>query len=395
MAVGKGGARHFAKPHVDEGLLLKVLSSNAEIVGSMGAYESVSKSQACNPQGLIRVLPLVKGLLRLEPTCEVHPGNLRSALLNLLMQEPALNQTKFNGNTWCNTRLERLGVILSHFRRLRLSDDLRACASKLTSCDFLRLQSVVESIVVKAETNKERPPEKRLPAAKGEELEEGPPKRRLSAKVSLDSDGWPKCFQEESLGEGALVKGSGDEALASAEETAVPALPEARQPHFLKRRVGRLAKAGAAANPSLDGSALRATMGFSPCEKGKKGKARRGRKKKSSGPAALRKPAASEGLPPCKKPAAKESFLAAERKGILQKRKPWVKLKVTYASKPERAYIQGCSGPGEKKRLIVEVSRYRSELYREHIETLYKLLQDEHLTKAEAMEMKEELCNNE
>ncbi|OLQ05274.1 hypothetical protein AK812_SmicGene11556 [Symbiodinium microadriaticum] len=333
MPGGKGGARHFAKPQVDEGLLLKVLSSHADIVASMGAYEAVSKSQAANPQGLIRVLPLVNGLLRLEPTCEVHPGNLRSALLELLMQEPGLNQTKFNGKTWCNMRVQRLGVVLSHFRRLRLSDDLRACASKLNSCDFLRLSPIVESIVVKAETNKERPPQKRLRAAVEEDLEEGRPKRRLTGKVSLDSDGWPNCFNEKTAEEGALVKGSGDEegalvkgsgdeALASAEEGSPPALPTPREPQFLRRR---------------------------PAAKGKA--------------------------------------------GILEKRKPWVVLKVTYAKKPERAYIQGITSPGEKKRLIVEVSRFRSELYREHIQTLHKLFKDEHLTKAEAMQMKEELCN--
>ena len=58
----------------------------------------------------------------------------------------------------------------------------------------------------------------------------------------------------------------------------------------------------------------------------------------------------------------------------------------------ERAYIVGKAAAGEKPRLIVEITQKRSEQYKEHIQTILKKLQEEHLTKGEALELREELC---
>ena len=46
--------------------------------------------------------------------------------------------------------------------------------------------------------------------------------------------------------------------------------------------------------------------------------------------------------------------------GPLAKRKPWHKLRITSARKPERSYITGCHKDETKMKLIVEVSRQRS-----------------------------------
>jgi hypothetical protein len=34
----------------------------------MGLYESISKTRACNPKALVKVIPLIKGLVELEAT---------------------------------------------------------------------------------------------------------------------------------------------------------------------------------------------------------------------------------------------------------------------------------------------------------------------------------------
>ena len=63
---GKGGARHFSKPKVDEGILLKIFANHSPLISDFGAYESISRNQACHPQGLIHVLGLVSALVAVE-----------------------------------------------------------------------------------------------------------------------------------------------------------------------------------------------------------------------------------------------------------------------------------------------------------------------------------------
>ena len=85
--------------------------------------------------------------MQLEATGEIHGQNLRQAIFQLLMEDPSLNDSKWAGGTWVSLRVERLNVVL--MRRLRLSGDLRACASKLTTVEFLEVQEVVELMVKK------------------------------------------------------------------------------------------------------------------------------------------------------------------------------------------------------------------------------------------------------
>ena len=93
---------------------------------------------------MLKVLPLIKGLVTLESTAEIQPGNLRQAVMRVLMEHPALNKSKWNGGLCVNIRVERVGVILYHMRRLKQGEDLRMCAGKLTSLEFLHLQEVID-----------------------------------------------------------------------------------------------------------------------------------------------------------------------------------------------------------------------------------------------------------
>ena len=133
----KGGSRHNAKPMVDEGLLLKALEEHKDIVQNMGPYEKISK--------LMLVLPLMRCLIELQPTAEIHTSSLRKAIFGLLFNDATLNDTKWSGTVWTNLKVERIGVILYHMRRLQGSD-MKTCAAKLTGGEFLQLQDVVELI---------------------------------------------------------------------------------------------------------------------------------------------------------------------------------------------------------------------------------------------------------
>ena len=198
----RGGARHTTKPQVDTGLLYKSICQNKGPLANMGLYESISKTQACNPKALVKVIPLIKGLVELEATGEIHGQNLRQAIFQL-MEDPSLNDSKWAGGTWVSLRVERLNVVLFHMRRLRLSGDLRACASKLTTVEFLQIQEVVELMEKKPDLEEVSA----LPLVQREEPSplverEGPnelhkPAKKLkvsTSDVSVDSHGLPKMF---------------------------------------------------------------------------------------------------------------------------------------------------------------------------------------------------------
>jgi hypothetical protein len=123
---GKGGARHTPKPQVDIALLVKCFLAHTSLLTKLGIYENVSKNQSCSPKSIPQVLPLLKWLVDLEPTCEIHGSCLRQAIMQVLMQEPALNNTTiYNGSVLVGSRVDRITTLLFHLRRLKGSDDLR------------------------------------------------------------------------------------------------------------------------------------------------------------------------------------------------------------------------------------------------------------------------------
>ena len=178
--MGKGGARHTSKPVVDVDLLVTCLADHKDLLADLGPYEQISRNQCCNPKALLKVLPLIKGLVTLESTAEIQPGNLRQAVMQVLMEHPALNKSKWNGGLCVNIRVERVGVILYHMRRLKQGEDLRMCAGKLTSLEFMHLQEVID-----------------LMEKKGNEMHT----LREISEVSLDSQGHPACFGTPPAGE--------------------------------------------------------------------------------------------------------------------------------------------------------------------------------------------------
>ena len=186
--MAKGGARHTPKPQVDDGLLFKAISNHSSLLKNLGSYEKISKSQGCDPRGLLKLLPLVGSLIDLEATSEIHPSCLRKAVFGVLMEEPHLNDTPFAGSVWTNLKVERITVILYHVRRLAGSD-LKQCAARLSGAEYLQLQEVVKKVSKKAAAGSEALV---LPV-------EEPPltKRRLKKEVSdasLNSRGMPSCF---------------------------------------------------------------------------------------------------------------------------------------------------------------------------------------------------------
>ena len=89
----------------------------------------------------------------------------------------------------------------------------------------------------------------------------------------------------------------------------------------------------------------------------------------------------------------KEKKSSSKSMPLEKGRKPWVKIYRTIAKQPARAYLRGYTA-GERIHLIVEVSATRCpDHYIQIIDEIWEALEKNALTKAEAKELREELCH--
>ena len=203
----KGGARHFSKPYVDSGLVFQVLEQNQDLLQDLKNYEVTSKCNSPDPKGLVQTLPLWKGLLRLEPSAEIHTQPLRTALITLLAQMPWLNTTSNSGQVWANLRMERISTILYHVRKVG-REGLLSCAARLTRQEYENLQDGLKLLdgntlgkvnaLEKAKALEKADALEKAQAQSSETMQpvEGA-KRKLKqhdSEVSMDSKGFPKMF---------------------------------------------------------------------------------------------------------------------------------------------------------------------------------------------------------
>ena len=377
--MGRGGIRHTKKPEVDVGLLLEVLNCNKTMLRDLGPYEQISRTQSCHAKGLLKCLPLIKGLIELEPTAEIHSQSIRSALMQLLVAQPTVNDTKWSGSVWCGLKVERVGVLLNHMRRLRSPVDMKTCAAHLTGNELVQLQDVVNMIAEKNTAGSGT-----IPTQNSFDGHESPERagKRLKKEVSdasLDSNGFPNCLKSPPPSEknSPLQKGNGTSSLAKGD-----AQPLA-QPSFIRRRPGQtMAQDMAAEAPSR----LQEDLGFV----GKKPASKKAKGKKK----------------PCQKdakgaknasPAKQKDAGGAKSASPAQPTTPWTRITMTKtAKKPWRAYICGSTKEGalvKDCRLIVETTYTRHPKYLEILEDIKKKVMEENLTKEQALELREKLYN--
>jgi hypothetical protein len=147
---GKGGARHFSKPLIDQGLLYQVFAEHKELVFNLKGYELLSRNSAHNPLAMHQVLPLIDALVDLESSAEIHAQTMRSSLLHLITREPELNTSDYNGSVFVNLRAERISVILHHVRRLARAKTMPSSVTgSLTATQFKELNKTLKKVVLK------------------------------------------------------------------------------------------------------------------------------------------------------------------------------------------------------------------------------------------------------
>lgn len=301
MIVARGGSRHHSKPVVDSLLLLHKLHDHHNLVKDLGVYESLSRSGAADPRGLVHNLDLLKGLLEIERSAEIHPNPLKNALLNLLTKIPSLNQTHFNGSVWVAMRAERITTLLNHLRKFaRDPDCLKSATCKLSGGEISKIQELLNMMDLKEQENSlplEGSTKDETIASENEQFESLPCKKVLKkeiSNVSVDSSGYPSMLSSPCKRE-----------CSEQEQVAVPR----------RRRVGSHIHLGFPQSWGASQDAeLKTALGFQVPET-----------KAMKKPAALKKDLQAE--PP-------EATLPKDERS-------WWKLQKTKASNPERTYITG------------------------------------------------------
>ena len=289
--------------------------------------------------------------------------------------------------------MERITVLLFHMRRLAASADLRACASRLTGPEFLKLQDALALVERKGQQ------EMQLPLAEREAEEESTERRKLKkniSEVSVDSNGFPNALatpaKEPSEAEAPAKEPSEAEAPLVKGEELGEHVKELPGPSFKRRRQGSFVcqEAAPEGNASLrDALGIGKGCAKKPAAKRVKKKEKTATSSKDKTPLVKGKPSSSKKGKPSsskKKPLIKGKVPAS------YPRKAWTKLWVTTTSKaPWRAYITGTTEPNGKKHLIVETTRHKHPKYKEILQKIKERLEEDHITKEEALELRQEL----
>ena len=295
-------------------------------------------------------LNFIVDILEICPACELHPQPLRTSLLRLLTSKPNLNTSTHSGSVWVHQRAERIAVLLGHMRRLARGGVTNRCAGDLTAHEMKKLTKALEKVELR---NMQDDLQGSIPLKNGT----SPKKRTLKKEnsgISLDSHGFPmelKTPQKKQT-----------PAKVTHEKSPSTAGPSRllQKRHSQGRLLGK-----AAVDPGL-------------------------REALALGNAKLKKPAAANQAPLKKPAAAKVTVKEGGTKA--SDHRPWLKISKTVAKKPERAYLLGTKEMGEKSKLIVEVSKVRSNQYLKVIDKIMEALKKENLSKQEAIALRSKLC---
>ena len=409
---GKGGARHFSKPLIDQGLLYQVFAEHKDLVFNLKGYELLSGNSAHNPLAMHQVLPLIDALVDLESSAEIHAQTMRSALLHLITREPELNTSDYNGSVFVNLRADRISVVLHHVRRLARAKTMPSSViGSLTATQFKELNKTLKKVVLR-----DVPQEDALKKDEGQKA--GSSKdtlKKVPQGNALKKDDGQKAGSKETLKKVSTEKKNTSlkkvkkEILKKKERTLKkgdsPLKKEAVENAIVPK--GRSLKARVS-DVSLDSDGFPKVLaspqkGASPPRLWKKKRGNfqpqasaevHGGLKDAMG--VLKKPSAKQASlkkEKSKKPALKKvAKNEALKKVEATERKPWEKKFKTTAKNPERSYLTGRFSKDQDKFLIVEVTKKMSLQYRWIIDRIKDSLEKEHITKHEAIQMRESLC---
>ena len=151
-----GGPKHKPVEHIDECVLMEVLSRHKKSLIEFGPYEGISRPQSSCGPGLAVNVELLLALVAVAPGAEIPTAVARTAFIRMLMNNPELNRSCYNTATYAGLRVDKLCTMLNHLRRFHPSRDCdvkifgKACKT-CTSGQVISLKSAVSLMRVNPE----------------------------------------------------------------------------------------------------------------------------------------------------------------------------------------------------------------------------------------------------
>jgi hypothetical protein len=132
---------------IDPQLLAKVLADNMHLITNMGEYETISRPMAAKGSGLVAMAPLIESIVDLQPCAELPLSQLKNTLLQLVLDRPSWNSTRYRNDHYAGMRTERLMTLLHHVRRVVREPRRRAQLNlKLSGEEATRLDSILAKV---------------------------------------------------------------------------------------------------------------------------------------------------------------------------------------------------------------------------------------------------------
>ena len=159
-------------PSVDQSSLDLLLQSNLSWC-QLGAYETISKSQAADGKCLAEHHLLLKALLDLQPAGQLLLTQVRSSVLKVCSLKPDVNQSQLKNLLWAGSRYDKLCCMLYHVRRAKRDPEkMRQLVAKTVAEDLAKVMELVNKL------------EDEPKAGDAQEASDNTPPRRIIGKTS-------------------------------------------------------------------------------------------------------------------------------------------------------------------------------------------------------------------
>ena len=139
----------WASP-IDPQLLAKVLADNMHLITNMGEYESISRPMAAKGSGLVALAPLIESIVDMQPCAKLPLAQLKNTLLQLVLERPSWNGTRYRNDHYAGMRTERVMTLLHHVRRVVREPRRRAQLNlKISGAEAMLLDNIFAKVTLR------------------------------------------------------------------------------------------------------------------------------------------------------------------------------------------------------------------------------------------------------
>ena len=93
-----------------------LFSTHKDLWADFGTYETISKNQGADAEGLAANSAFLKKLLQVQPSAVLLLTQVRQSVLRVLALDPAINKTSLKNLVFASARFDRISAMLYHLR---------------------------------------------------------------------------------------------------------------------------------------------------------------------------------------------------------------------------------------------------------------------------------------